>query len=122
MMAPPGAPPEGPPGGAPSPPAAAGIMTPQPPNGKREGAKVDIKMAVKVLVQTLASFDPGSPEFKAVMGSIKSLEKVFGEEDSQTQELMPAEIKQLLQGLSGPGQMPGAPPGGAAPPPPPPMQ
>lgn len=96
-------------------------MTPQAPKGKAEGAKVDVKMAVKVLVQTLAAFDPGSPEFKAVMGAIKSLEKAFGEEGSKTEELMPAEIKLLLQGLSGPGQMPGGPspggpPGGAPPP------
>lgn len=87
-----------------------------------EGAKVDVKMAVKVLVQTLAAFEPGTPEFKGIMGAVKSLEKAFGaEDDSKTQELMPAEIKQLLQGLSGPGAMPGGPPGGppgaGAPPP-----
>lgn len=120
MQSSPGGPPgAAPPGdGATPPPAAAGMMTPQLPKGKQEGAKVDVKMAVKVLVQTLASFEPGGAEFKAVMASIKALEKVFGEEESQTQELMPAEIKQLLQGLAGPGQMPGAPPGGAMPPPP----
>lgn len=97
-------------------------MTPQPPQGKIEGAKVNVMMAVKVLVQTLSAFEPGGVEFKAVMGAIRSLEKTFAEDQSKTEELMPAEIKNLMQGLSGPGAMPGGgppggPPGGAAPPP-----
>jgi len=97
-------------------------MTPQSPQGKIAGGKVGVAMAVKVLTQQLGSFEPGTPEFKAVMGAIKSLEKIFGNDGGENEELMPAEIKQLMQGLAGPGQTPGGPPpggppGGGAPPP-----
>lgn len=96
-------------------------MTPQSPEGKKAGAKVQIMTATKVLIQSLAAFEMGGKEFKAVMGAISTLEKAFGKDESDTKELMPAEMKNLIQGVSGPGQMgggappPGGPPGGAPP-------
>lgn len=113
-----------PPGGPPAlpsdaaPPGASGMMTPQTPDGKIAGGKVTVMLAVKVLTQTLGAFEPGSPEFKAVMKAVTSLEKMFGQEAGKTEELMPADIKNLMQSLSGPGQMPAPPvPGGMMPPP-----
>lgn len=111
----------GAPGGEP-PPAAGGMMTPQTPNGKIEGGKVNLKLISTLATQTLASFETGTPEFKCTLDIIKSIEKLAGKQGEKSEELMPAEIKQMMQGLSGPGQMgggapPGGPPGGGAPPP-----
>lgn len=125
-----GAPPPGAPPGSPPPdaaPAAAPMMTPQKPAGQQEGAKVDALMAVKMLERALPAFGSGTDEGKAILKAITALGHAFGKEEGQTEELMPAEIKQMLQGLAGPGAPPkgaspapppgGAPPGAGAPPP-----
>lgn len=104
-------------------PGAAPMMTPQAPAGELAEAKMNVLMAVKVLERSLAAFGSTSKEGKAVLKSIKSLSTEFGADESQSEEMMPAELKQLLAGLSGPGQPPGGggpppggPPGGGAPP------
>lgn len=93
-------------------PGAAPMLTPQAPVGEQAGAKVQILTAQKVLVQAMQSFDPGSKEFKGLLSAIKALTGAFGKDEESTEELQPAEIKNLLQGIAGPGQGPsGAPPG-----------
>lgn len=101
------------------------MMTPQPPEGERESARLDVLMAVKMLEKSLAAFGSTTDDGKAVLKAIKGLSQAFGQQEGKTEELMPAEIKQLLAGLAGPGTPPGAPPGappggppggGAAPP------
>jgi hypothetical protein len=112
-----GAPP--PPGsGADAAPAAGGMMTPQAPAGEQEGAKADVLMAQKMLERALPKFGSGDKRGKAILKSIASLAREFGKEEGQTEELMPAEIKQLLQGLAGPGAPPKPPPGAQGAPPP----
>lgn len=93
------------------------MSTPQQPKGQQEGAKVDALMAVKMLERTLPAFGSQSDEGKAVLKAISALAKAFGRAEDKTQELMPAEMKTLLAGLSGPGAA--GPPPGAAPPGPP---
>jgi len=111
-------------GGGPPPaagaPAAAPMMTPQQPKGDQEGAKVDVLMAIKMLEKALPKYGSGEPGGKAILKAITALGKEFGKEEGQTEELMPAEIKALLQGVAGPGAppkppQPAAPPPGAAP-------
>jgi hypothetical protein len=94
------------------------MMTPQKPAGQQEGAKVDVLMAQKMLERALAAFGSGNEHGKAILKAISSLAHAFGKEEGQTEELMPAEIKQMLQGLAGPGAPPKPPPGAGAPPPP----
>jgi hypothetical protein len=103
------------------------MMSPQKPGGAQEGAKVDALMAVKMLEKALPAYGSGTEEGKAILKAITALGKAFGKEESSTSELMPAEIKQMLQSLAGPGAPPkgapptappgAAPPGAAAPPP-----
>lgn len=91
------------------------MMKPQVPKGSNEGAKADVMVATKVLMKAATTFGPMSQEGKAVLKAIMLLQKEFGQDDSATQEKMPAEIAQLLGALSGPG----APPPGAPQAPPP---
>ena len=85
-----------------------------------EGAKLKVMTAIKTLEMALGTFGSTSEEGKAVMKAVSALAKAFGKHEDETKELMPAEIKQLMQGLAGPGSPPGPPAGGAPPPPPPP--
>jgi hypothetical protein len=96
------------------------MLTPQKAGGHAAGAKAAVMVAMKVMEQTLPQFGATTEEGKAVLTAIKSLAKAFGEEESKSKELMPAEIQQLLAGLAGPGApsagMPGPKPPGAPPP------
>lgn len=117
-----GTPPESLAGNAPQ---AAPMATPEAPEGLREAAKVDVMLAVKVLERALPAFGFDTKEGKAILNALKSFSKVFGSSEGSTQELMPAEIQQLMQQMpqgagGGPGAAP-APtatpaPGGTAPP------
>jgi hypothetical protein len=111
------------PSGVDNAPRGAPMMTPQVPAGEMEEAKVQISMALKVLTKALSVFGVHGEKGKALMSAIKSLAKSFGQDEESTEELQPAAIKQMLSGLSGPGQgpPPGAPPGPPGPPQAPPM-
>lgn len=103
-------------------PAAAPMMTPQEPAGQKEGARVNVLMAVKILERALADFGATTEEGQAVLSAIKGLAKKFGATQDKSEELMPAEMGIIQQALAGPGQAggpPGAPPPGGAPPMPP---
>jgi hypothetical protein len=92
------------------------MMTPQEPAGKKEGAKVDALMGIKMLEKAFHGFTAQTKEGKVILKVLGQLTKEFGQDEDKTEELMPEEIKQLIGGLAGPGQPPG-PPGGGAPPP-----
>lgn len=111
-----GAPP--PPPGAEGAPAAAPMMTPQHNAGEQEGAKPRVLMAQKLLENVLSKFPGGGKEHKAILKAITALAGGFGKDEDKTEELLPAEIKEVNQGLVGPGAVPKppAPPQGAAPP------
>lgn len=97
-------------------PQAAPMTTPQAPDGLREAAKVDVMLATKVLERALPAFGFDSREGQAILNTLRSFSKLFGKSESDTQELVPAEIQNLLQ------QMPkgaGGSPGGSPMPPPP---
>jgi hypothetical protein len=80
------------------------MATPQKAAGAQEGAKVDVLMAIKMLEKALPAFGSGDENGKAILKAITALGKKFGKEEGQTEELMPAEIKAMLQGLAGPVQ------------------
>jgi len=111
--------PGAPPGAAP--PGAAPMMAPTPPAGLQEGAAVQVLMAQKILEKSLAAFGSGDPKGKAIIQALGSLGRAFGKKESKTEELMPAEMKEITQALAGPGAgpkpaAPPAPPAGGPPP------
>lgn len=112
-----------------APPGAAPMMAPQKAEGKQAGAAVQVLMAIKVLEQSMSAFSSTDEKGKAIIKAIASLGKAFGKQESESEELLPAENKIIQQALQGPGAgaPPGPPPGGppqgapqGAPPPPPP--
>jgi hypothetical protein len=118
----------GPTAGAPPPkptdpgPAPGPMLTPQKAGGHTASAKAAVMVCRKLFEQVLPLFGSQTDEGKAVLKCLKEIGGAFGEEESKTNELMPAEIQQLLAGLAGPGApapgMPGPPkpPGAGAPP------
>ena len=105
-------------------PQAAPMTTPEPPEGLRAAAKVDVMLAVKVLERALPAFGFDTKEGKVILNTLRSFSKIFGSSESQTEELMPAELQSLMQQMpqgAGGGPTPAAPPtatppGGMTPP------
>jgi hypothetical protein len=115
-----GAPPQGAsPGGAP-------MSTPQPAAGEKQNAMVNVTLAMDLLEQTLPSLGSESEEGQAVLSVLSKLSAKFGHTRAKSQELVPAELMQLMQSLpqmggmspeakamgQQPMQMPGMPGGG----------
>ena len=123
-----------------TPPMASPMSTPEPKMGNKEGAMVNLSMAMDLIEQSLPSLGSESPEGQKAMAAIRALTGVIGPRKGKTKELQQTEILQMLQNLPQAGgatpegqamaqapaiPMPpmGGPPGaapGSAPPPPPP--
>lgn len=99
--------PQAPAGSAPQAPGAAPMTTPQPAHGERENAMVNVNLAMDLLEQTLPALGSESEEGAAVLQCLSGLSKKFGHSRAKTQELMPAELMQLMSALP---QMGGASP------------
>jgi hypothetical protein len=80
-------------------PMASPMSTPEPQNGNQEQARLNIMMALDMLQQALGVFGMESPEGKALERVVTDITKQFGERESKTRELMPAEIINLIQTL-----------------------
>ncbi len=114
-------------GGMPPPAAGAPVSspmsTPQDNAGDKQGAMAQVQMAVKILEQTLIAFGSDSKEGKAVLSTLSTLGKEFGESKDHGRALIPSEIMNLQatmpKGTGAPQG--GAPAPGAAPQPQPPM-
>lgn len=74
------------------------MNVPEPKEGKREAARVNVHIAMNMLEQALPVFGSESKEGKNILKHLSGLAKDFGEND--TSDLHPAEIKQMV------GQMP----------------
>ena len=126
-------------------PMTSPMSTPEPKMGNKEGARVNLGMALDLIEQALPSLGSESPEGQKAVAAMRALVGILGPQKARTNELQPAEIMQLLGSLPQAGNVtpevsailgpkPGAgappmppaggpPPGaGAAPPSPPPMQ
>lgn len=99
-----------PPLGGGSSPAAAPMLTSQAPEGLREAAKVDVMLATKVLERALPAFGFDTKEGKAILNALRSFGSVFGQSQSNAEQLMPAELQQLMQSMSPASGAPTAPP------------
>ena len=125
-----------------TPPMGAPMSTPEPKMGSREGAMINISMAMDLIEQALPALGSESPEGQKALGVLRAMSGILGGKKEKTGELQQAEIMQLLQNLPQAGgatpqgkalaqapMIPGMappPPGGGMPPPggmstPPPM-
>jgi len=109
------------------PPMSAPMSTPEPKMGSKEGAMVNISMALDLLEQSLPALGADSQEGQKALEVIRSLNAMLGPRKNQTNELQQSEILQMLQTLPQAGGMspeskvisrmpiPGLPPTGSAP-------
>ena len=123
-------------------PMPSPMSTPEPKAGERDGALINVSMALDLIEQSLPAIGSETPEGRKLMQALGSLISVLGPKKQKAQDLQSAEILQLLQNLpqagggsmgarqmaaAGPdlglmSQAPGGmPPGAGAPPTPPAM-
>jgi hypothetical protein len=92
----------------PSMPSAAGgapMSTPQPPQGEKQSAMVNVSLAMDLLEQTLPALGSESEEGRTVLTCLAGLSKKFGHTRAKSQGLQPAELQQLMAALPGAGGM-----------------
>ncbi len=82
-----------------TPPMASPMSTPEPKMGSKEGAMINIQMALDLLQQSLPAIGSESKEGMELTKVIGSLSKAFGQREAKTRELIPAEIMQMIQSL-----------------------
>lgn len=97
-------------GAAPQPPNPAGptgspMATPQPAEGEKQNAMVNVNLAMDLLEQTLPNLGSESEEGQVVVQVLSVLGKKFGHTKQKSQELIPAELMQLMQSLPQAGGM-----------------
>lgn len=116
------------PGAAPvdaeTPPLSSPMSTPEPKMGSKEGAMVNLSMALDLIEQSLPALGSESEEGLQALAAIRTLSKMLGPRKNKTNELQQSEILQMLQTLPQAGGMspegramsaaptPGMPPGG----------
>lgn len=116
-----------------TPPMASPMSTPEPKMGSKEGALINISMAMDLLEQSLPALGSESVEGQKALNAIRQLSGLIGPRKGKTNELQQSEILQMLQTLPQAGgatpegkamaqaPIPGMPPAGGMPPSPPPM-
>ncbi len=82
-----------------TPPMAAPMSTPEPKMGNREGALVNLGLAIDLIEQSLPALGGDSPEGQKVLSALKTLSGVIGGKRESTNELKQSEILQMLQTL-----------------------
>ena len=121
MMRPPGlgGPPQmpGSPIGGPGGPGATQMLSPGSGAGMKAAAVEQIKECMRNIQRAGLSFDPGSKEFNAVMGSLRTLNGIFGKPSDA--DLGPAARARMAQPPPNPlaGMAPAGMAGGGGPPP-----
>jgi hypothetical protein len=82
-----------------TPPMSSPMTTPEPQAGNMEEARLNVMMALDMLQNALQTFGMQSEEGESLSDAIEKLVSKFGERESQTRELMPAEIMNLVSTL-----------------------
>ena len=80
-------------------PMSAPMSTPEPKMGNREGAMVNISMAMDLIEQALPNLGSESPEGQKALNAIRALSGLIGPRKQKTNELQQSEIIQMLQNL-----------------------
>lgn len=86
-------------------PAGAPMSTPQPADGDRQNAMINVSMAMDMLEQALPSFGSESEEGQMLVQVLSKLGNKFGTARTRTQDLIPAELMQLMSTLPQAGGM-----------------
>ena len=81
------------------PPNAAPMSTPEPKMGSREGALINIGMALDLIEQSLPALGSDTEEGRKALDAIRVLNGVMGPRKGKVNELQQAEILQMLQSL-----------------------
>ena len=82
-----------------TPPMSAPMSTPEPKMGNREGAMVNLSMAMDLLKQSLPAIGAESEEGKKLLSAIRTITGVLGPKQDQASALQSSEILQMLQTL-----------------------
>ena len=85
--------------GAMTAPMSSPMTTPEPQEGNMEQARLNVMMALDMLQAALQEFGMDSEEGMALQKVVGEIASKFGERESSTRELMPAEIMNLVQTL-----------------------
>jgi len=85
--------------GAMTAPMASPMTTPEPQEGNMEQARLNVMMALDMLQNALMEFGMDTEEGMALQKVVGDITREFGERESSTRELMPAEIMNLVQTL-----------------------
>jgi hypothetical protein len=85
--------------GAATPPMASPMSTPEEKKGEQEKARLNIMMALDMLQSAVGAFDAESEENKTIEKVVAEITRRFGERESDTRQLIPAEILQMIQTL-----------------------
>ena len=93
------------PGSAGPSPGGAPMTTPQAAAGDRQDGLVIVSLAGDLLEQALSKFGHETDDGQAVLDVLTKLAKKFGDTKAKTQELVPAELMQLMQSLPQAGGM-----------------
>jgi len=80
-------------------PMAAPMSTPEPKMGSKEGAMVNLGLAMDLIKRALPAIGSDSEEGKKVLSAIKVLADITGKSSDGMEELKKAEILQMLQTL-----------------------
>jgi hypothetical protein len=84
-------------------PGGGPMSTPGPKEGEIQKARVNISMVFQLLEQSLPAFGSQSEEGKSVLQALSTLTKRFGKDRQKADQLIPAELMQLVQSVPGMG-------------------
>lgn len=80
-------------------PMASPMSTPEPKMGNKEGAMVNLSMAMDLIEQALPAIGSETEEGQKLLAAVRSLTGVLGPRKAKTKELQQTEILQMLQNL-----------------------
>jgi hypothetical protein len=85
--------------GADTPPMASPMSTPEVKKGEQEKARLNVMMALDMLQSAIGAFPPDTDEGATIQKVVADITRRFGERESDTRQLIPAEILQMIQTL-----------------------
>lgn len=88
-----------------TPPTASAMSTPEPKMGSREGAMINVGIAMDLIEQSLPAIGSESAEGQKLLAAIRALTGVMGPRKNKVGELQQSEILQMLQTLPQAGGM-----------------
>lgn len=79
-----------------TPPMASPMSSPEPTMGSREGAMINLSMALDLIEQAMPAL---GPEADKLMPAVQGLNRMIGPRKGKTNELQQSEILQMMQSL-----------------------